>query len=205
MKTGADAPLANAQTCGVARSEGRVTSWAEPATPVSTPSDFFTVDWNGAGAPCPASLPFAPVFKAGTTSPAAAGTSPFTLSLRREDREGDVQSLSTTLPEGLLANVSKVGRCPEPEASQASLTACPASSLIGSTTVAVGSGSDPYSVTGKVFFTGPYDGAPFGLSVVVARGRGPVQPRRCAGPCRVVHRPGYLAGDGDQRRVAADP
>jgi hypothetical protein len=95
------------------------------------------------------------------------------LTLKREDGEQNIASLSTTFPEGLLADVAKATKCPEPQASEASLSACPAASQIGSTTVAVGSGSDPYYVTGKVFFTGPYDGAPFGLTVVVPAVAGP--------------------------------
>jgi hypothetical protein len=110
---------------------------------------------------------------AGTSDPTAGATSSFSLTLGRGDREQNIQALSTTLPEGLLALVSKVTKCPEALASQASLDACPAGSQIGTTTVAVGSGSDPYYETGKVFFTGPYDGAPFGLSIVVPATAGP--------------------------------
>ncbi len=173
MKSGSHAPLANAQTCGTAASTAVVTPWSSPSTPDATAGSTFGVDWNGSGEACPATAPFAPTFTAGTTVPAAASTSPFTLTLRREDREQDIDTLSTTLPKGLLADLSKVGRCPEPQASTASLTACPASSQIGTTTVAVGSGSDPYYVTGRVFFTGPYGDAPFGLSVLVPAVAGP--------------------------------
>jgi hypothetical protein len=171
-KQGARAPLENSQVCGPASSSAVVTPWS-PGTQVQTPSDEFTVDWNGGGQGCPVSAPFAPTFTAGTTRPVAASTSPFTLTLKREDREQNIDTVSTTLPEGLLADLSKVVRCPESQASQASLTACPAASQIGTTTVAVGPGSEPYYVSGKVFFTGPYAGAPFGLSVVVPAVAGP--------------------------------
>ena len=173
MKNGPRAPLANPQACGVASSEGVVTPWSEPQTPAVSTTSAFSVDWDGAGGTCPAVAPFAPSFTAGTTNPAAGAFSSFSLVLKREDREQDVASLSSTLPQGLLAAVANVGRCPEPQASQASLSACPASSQIGTTTVSVGSGSEPYYVTGKVFFTGPYGGAPFGLSVVVSAAAGP--------------------------------
>ena len=168
---GPRATLANALQCGTATSLAAITPWSS-STP-ATPSDSFDVDWNGAGEGCPASAPFGPTFAAGTTSPVAATTSPFTLTVKREDREQNISQITTTLPEGLLANISKVSRCAEPAASQASLTACPAASQIGSATVAVGSGSEPYFETGKVFFTGPYKGAPFGLSIVVPAVAGP--------------------------------
>ncbi len=171
-KRGAHAPLENSQSCGTGMSSATLTPWS-PETRDVTPTDAFTVDWNGEGQPCPAVAPFAPSFTAGTTSPTAAATSPFELTMKREDREQDPKALTATLPEGLLANISKVTRCPEPQASQDSLAACPASSQIGTTTVAVGPGSDPYYETGKVFFTGPYGGAPFGLSVVVPAVAGP--------------------------------
>lgn len=178
--SGARAPLANGQTCGVATSSATITPWSAPETPAVEATDFFRVDWDGAGGACPSSLPFSPSLIAqntGTTSTLAARTSPFTFTLARNDREQNISTLSTTLPEGLLANISKVARCAEPQASEASLTACPASSQIGTTTVAVGPGSDPYYVTGKVFLTGQYKGregtSPFGLSVVVPAVAGP--------------------------------
>lgn len=173
MKHGPQAPLANPRTCGAATAQATITSWAEPYTPESKSSDFFPVDWNGAGGACPATAPFAPTLTVGTTSEQAGSTSPFTLTLERKDREQNPLTLTTTLPEGLLAKVSKVAKCPEPQASAAPLTGCPAESLIGTVTAAVGSGADPYNVTGKVYFTGPYNGAPFGLSVVVPAVAGP--------------------------------
>ncbi|MGH2913077.1 MAG: hypothetical protein ACRDJ3_11455, partial [Solirubrobacteraceae bacterium] len=130
----------------------------------STPEGAFEVN-EGCGP-----QPFTPAFTAGDTSPLAGAHSPFTLTVKREDREQNISALSTTLPEGLLASVANVSRCPEPQASQGD---CPSSSRIGSATVAIGAGSQPYWQSGQVYFTGPYAGAPFGLSAVVPAVAGP--------------------------------
>jgi hypothetical protein len=172
LNGGPDASLTNPQSCGVATSTSEVEPWSAPFTSTATPTSSFSVDWDGKGGACPGTPPFAPTLAAGTTSSMAGGYSPFTLTLRREDREQNILSLTNTLPPGLLAAVSHVAQCPEPEASSV-LGGCPAASKVGTTTVAVGSGSHPYYVTGEVFFTGPYDDAPFGLSVLVPASAGP--------------------------------
>ncbi len=160
--SGPRAPLANSQACGAMTTQGVVTSWGEPYTPSAQPStSFATQGCSGA---------FSPAFSAGTVSSQAGGHSPFTLTLKREDGEQNISSIATTLPQGLLASVANVAQCPEP---QATVGGCPASSQVGTTTVGVGSGPDPYYVTGQVYFTGPYKSAPFGLSVVVPAVAGP--------------------------------
>jgi hypothetical protein len=159
---GPRAVLANPQTCGTMAATGAISPWS--GTTPSQPSGRFEIN-EGCGAQS-----FTPAFTAGTTSSAAGAYSPFTLTLEREDREQDLASLSTTLPPGLLAAVSHVAQCPEPQAAQGS---CAGSSSVGTATVAVGSGTQPLYQTGKVYFTGPYAGAPFGLSVVVPAVAGP--------------------------------
>ena len=79
--------------------------------------------------------------------------------------------MSVTLPPGLVGKVAGVPKCSE---AQANAGTCGAESLIGETIVVVGVGNDPYMVTGgKVYLTGPYEGAPFGLSIVTPVIAGP--------------------------------
>jgi hypothetical protein len=170
MFGGPRAPLANSQSCGPAVTTGEMLSWG--GSSIANSADSFDVDWNGDGEACPAMAPFAPSFVAGTTRPLGGTYSPFTLTLARSDREQNVASITTELPEGLLASISKVAQCPEPTASRPD-GECPGASQVGTTLVGVGSGSHPYYVTGKVYLTGPYDGAPFGLSVIVPAVAGP--------------------------------
>jgi hypothetical protein len=172
IKGGPRAALANPQTCGQATTTSDLTPWSAPTTPDATPFNSFTVDWDGGGGGCPAGgMPLAPAFSAGTVSPAAAAFSPFTLTLSRGDREQDLSQIAVHTPPGLLGMLSKVPLCEEPQAGRGE---CSAVSRIGSTTVAAGSGPHPFWVQGgQVYLTGPYKGAPFGLSIVVPAVAGP--------------------------------
>jgi hypothetical protein len=167
---GPRATMANPQSCGSASTSSVLEPWSAPATPNATVSSSFNVDWDGQGGACPG-LPFNPAFTAGTVAPSAGGFSPFTLTFSRQDREQDLSGLSVTMPPGLLGVLKSVAQCGEPQAAQGT---CGAGSLIGHTTATAGSGSQPFPVTGQVFLTGPYKGAPFGLSIVVPVVAGPL-------------------------------
>jgi len=163
--------LITPRACGAYTTNTDFTPWSTPYTPDATPSAQFGVSEGVGGGACPSGEPFSPSMIAGMVSNQAGGFSPLSVTLSRRDSEQDASSISVTTPPGLLAMLKSAERCGEPQASQG---ACGPNSLIGHTTVAVGAGPDPFVVHGgQVFLTGPYRGAPFGLSVVVPALAGP--------------------------------
>ena len=170
------APLANPSECGSATTTADFTPWSAPGTtpaPESllmsgtadaTPSSFFEV----VGCADPPGLK--PGFLAGTVTPRAARFSTFTLDLTRQDREQYLSAVQVRTPPGLLGVLASVPLCAEP---QARLGTCSEASRIGSTRVASGAGSHPFEIGGDVYLTGPYRGAPFGLSIVTHAVAGP--------------------------------
>jgi len=116
-------------------------------------------------------LQFNPSLTAGTSSIQAGGLTPFTMTVTREDGQQDLKGIELHMPPGLSGLLTGVKLCGEAEGNAGT---CGPESLIGETTVSVGLGGDPYSVRGgKVHITGPYAGAPFGLSIVVPAKAGP--------------------------------
>jgi hypothetical protein len=166
---GSRAPLGTPAACGSYTTTASIAPWAGNAP--GEPSSTFQVNSGPGGAPCHDPLQFAPSFTAGTTSIQAGGFSPFTTTMSREDGEQSLQSIRLTMPPGMSGTLSSVKLCGE---EQAHAGACGPESQIGETIVSVGLGGDPYTVTGgKVYITGPYKGAPFGLSIVNPAKAGP--------------------------------
>jgi hypothetical protein len=170
FKSGLRAPLAMPQTCGTFTTTSDLTPWSTPVTPDADSVSPFSVDWDGHGGACPAVLPFGPYFSAGTSNPNAGQFSPLTITFGREDREQDLSGIQVRTPPGLLGTLTGVPLCGEP---QASLGTCSQASKIGSMTVAAGPGGHPFYEKGSLYLTGPYKGAPFGLSIVVPTVAGP--------------------------------
>jgi hypothetical protein len=180
LKQGPRAPLANPQACGTYTTTSDFTPWSRagrtqegieiPGTPDATPSFSFAVDWDGAGGACPASLPFSPGLQAGTENATAGAYSPFDVTFTRQDREQDLSGITVHTPEGLLGKIAGITRCNEADANAGT---CPASSRIATATSAAGAGSNPFVVSGPVYLTNGYKGAPFGLSIVVPADAGP--------------------------------
>jgi hypothetical protein len=169
LNGGSRAPLANPATCGQAETVAMLSPWSAPTTPFWASSLF---EVSG----CPSQVTFAPEFSAGTTSNQADGFSPFAATVSRPDGEQTLSGISVRTPPGLLGMLSRVSLCGEPQAAQG---ACPAASQIGHVTTAAGPGPNPIYLPqagarqNPVFLTGPYKGAPFGLSIVVPAEAGP--------------------------------
>lgn len=161
FKGGPRAPLANPPTCGQKTVTTSLGPWSGSAP--ATPSGTFSID-------CPGLSGFAPAFAAGTTSPVGGSFSPFALRIDRKDREQYINGLSLEMPTGLLAKLRDVPLCAD---AQAAAGTCGAESRVGTATVGAGPGSNPFFLRGSASLTGPYKGAPYGLSVSVRAIAGP--------------------------------
>jgi hypothetical protein len=167
---GALAPIANPLTCGTASTATSLIPYIGSFA-TATPSSAFAVDSNGTGGACASPLPFSLSQSVVNQSPGYAGAkTSYTLNVGRGDGQQYLSQIKTVLPEGLVGLLPTVTQCPEPQASKGE---CPGTSEIGKVVVSAGAGSRPYGFHGSVYLTGPYGGAPFGLSVVVPAVAGP--------------------------------
>ncbi len=154
------APLANPLACGTGQVEGLFTPYTGQAAALS--STLFATTG------CPSPLPFSLTQSTQDASPDAGAYTSYTFNLARADGQQYLSQVRATLPAGLLGAISSVPLCGD-----RSEGTCPPASEIGTAAVAAGAGPDPYAFTGEVFLTGPYDGAPYGLSIVVPALAGP--------------------------------
>jgi hypothetical protein len=174
LNGGPRASLDNPAVCGRATTTADFTPWSAPGTTPeglfmagtqdATPTSYFDVTG------CSSPTPFHPGFVTGTVTPNAGQFSSFTMNLSRQDREQFVKGIQVHTPPGLLGMLASVPLCGEPEAGDGH---CPESAKIGTTRVATGAGSHPFEIEGDVYLTGPYKGAPFGLSIVTHAVAGP--------------------------------
>lgn len=173
---GAQAALATPAKCGVYESSADFTPWSTPAIEDALDSSRFQIDSGPGGSPCVWPMPFAPTLEAGATTDQAGGYTGFTMMLKREDEQQRIGTLQFKTPPGLLGMISHVTLCEEPQAASGS---CPAGSQIGHTVATSGPGPYPFEVPqaggppAPIYITGPYDGAPYGLSIVVPVVAGP--------------------------------
>jgi hypothetical protein len=155
--------IANPLVCGGSLGSTSFTPTSAPSAPSGEP---FGVSVTG----CASSIPFSLEQKTEYEPASAGGHTSYTLNLHRTEGQQYLQKVSTTLPAGVVGEIPAITLCGEPQASQGT---CGPASKIGTATVTAGSGNSPYAFSGPVYMTGPYNGAPFGLSIAVPAVAGP--------------------------------
>jgi hypothetical protein len=155
------------EACGTYTTNAVLTSWSGKRV---TSDSSFTVDHESDGSACGGPT-FNPSFTAGTINPVAGAETPFVLALGRSDRDRQLGAVAVDMPSGLLGKIANTVLCPDGPANAGT---CQDVSKVGNVTVDAGAGDDPFEIsTGRAYITGPYKGAPFGLSIVVPAVAGP--------------------------------
>jgi hypothetical protein len=165
---GARAPLATPLSCGPASSQGIFTPWSGNADVTRLVS--FDTSWDGAGAACPAKLPFEPSVSAGSRSAVAGSKAAFVIRAQRPDRNQELKAMVVETPKGLSAYLRGVPVC---SAAQGDAGTCSEASRVGAAVSGAGAGTHPFYLGGKVFLTEGYKGGEYGLSIVVPAIAGP--------------------------------
>jgi hypothetical protein len=162
---GALTPIANPLTCGSAVTNGTFVPFTTPEGATKAAMSAFTPTG------CPNPIPFAPTQSTSNQTTTAGGNTSYTFTLTRPEGNQYLSQVQTTLPPGLVGQIPKATQCTE---AQATTNTCPATSQIGTASAISGSGPTPFTFGGgAVYLTGPYHGAPFGLSIVVPAVAGP--------------------------------
>jgi hypothetical protein len=174
---GAQAALDTPTQCGTYESTSDFTPWGSPFVADLNPTASFGITTGPGGAPCPSNpLPFAPSMIAGSTTDQAGAFTNFSLLLQRGDGQQRIEKLQFREPAGLAGLISSVPLCDEAHANAGT---CPAASHIGHAVVTSGPGPYPLVLPQPgapelpIYLTGPYKGAPFGLSIVTPVIAGP--------------------------------
>jgi hypothetical protein len=167
--------FASPESCGAFTTTSDLEPFSAPFSgPDATPSDSFAITSGCVGG-------FAPSFAAGTQNPQAGAFSPFAVSFTRSDTDQELSGLAMALPPGMVAKLAGIPECSDAQiaqargnsgAAEAASPSCPAGSQVGTAQTGAGAGS-PFFTPGKVYLTGPYRGAPYGLVVIVPALAGP--------------------------------
>jgi hypothetical protein len=171
-------------TCGPHTVTGLFTPWSRPDEEVRDDAEF-TLSTVPGGGPCPQTLaerPFDLTYKAGPRKSKARAFSPFEFHLSRPDGAQEIKRVDVKLPSGMVARLRGVAYCSEANIDAGAKRSgsevlanpiCPADSFVGTTSIAAGSGSEPFRTNGNVYLAGPYKGAPVSMVFVTPAVAGP--------------------------------
>jgi hypothetical protein len=180
---GPRAVLSSPPTCGPNPASSQMTPWSgnAPATP-SHPIVLTSAPGGGTCAKTLAERPFAPGFAAKPDGTKAGAFSPVSLDISRSDGQQELKGVDITLAPGMTGKLAGIPYCPESAlvaaagnagTAERDSSSCPEQSLVGTASIAAGTGPAPLHISGKVFLSGPYRGAPLSLAVVTPATAGP--------------------------------
>lgn len=180
---GPRAVLSSPPTCGPNAAKSQMTPWS--GNSVASPESPIVLTSAPGGGPCAKTLaerPFAPGFAVKPQGTKAGAFSPMKLTIARGDGQQELKGVDITLAPGMTGKLAGIPYCPEPAlvaaagnagATERASSSCPEQSLVGSASIATGTGPSPIRIGGKVFLSGPYRGAPLSLAVVTPATAGP--------------------------------
>jgi hypothetical protein len=180
---GEHAVLSSPMTCGPNTTGATMTPWS--GNPAATPSSNFILHATPGGGGCASTLaarPFAPSFAAAPKSNKAGAYSPLHITIGRGNGQQELKAATVALAPGMIGKLAGIPYCSAGQvaaaagtsgAEQTTHSSCPAKSEVGVATIQAGTGPTPLSITGKVFLSGPYHGAPLSLAVVTPATAGP--------------------------------
>ncbi len=181
---GPRATLTSPPTCGPHTTVATMSPWS--GNQAATPSGEFTLTSAPGGGACAPTLgdrPFQPAFDARAGSTQAAGFTDLSIDVARREGDQELKGVDVVLPPGMTAKLAGLRYCPEAAleaaaassgVAEAASPSCPADSLIGSASIASGSGPEPLRIdSGMAFLAGPYHGAPLSLAVITPATAGP--------------------------------
>lgn len=180
---GPRAVLSSPPTCGPNATATELTPWSGNA--IATPGDEFELTASPGGGECAKTMAeraFAPAFAVAPKSNVAGAYSPLSMRIARTDGQQELKGVDVVLPPGMTGKLAGIPYCPEAAIAAAAANAgkaeqaassCSAKSLVGSVVIDAGTGPAPLRIGGKVFLSGPYNGAPLSLAVVTPATAGP--------------------------------
>lgn len=176
LSGGAQPPLVTPQKCGVYTASSDLTPWVSPAVLDALEASSIEIADGPKGGACAFPPPFTPALTAGTSNDGAGGFASLSIMLSRPDGQQRVASFQFKAPPGVLGMIGSVPVCGEPQAAEG---ACPAASQVGHAVLGAGPGGYPLFLPGPgqppipIYLTGPYEGASYGLAIVVPFIAGP--------------------------------
>lgn len=182
---GSKSVLTSPPTCAPVNATSRFEPWSTPASTKTPDSNGFAMTSIPGGGTCPTTLagrPFKPSYTAKSDSTKANAYSPFRVHIGRSDGQQELKGVNVTLPKGHAGNLTGIPYCSDGAlaaaaassgAAELASSSCSSASQIGTASTEAGTGSKPVTIAGKVYLTGPYNGAPLSLAVITPAVTGP--------------------------------